>query len=639
MKQVMKAVVAMVLCMTAVSATAGEVTEAPDLMPVKLLAAPKHKPVKLVRKGKPLAVVYVAVKKPSRRLKSMVGELVKSVKLTAGAELTVVTEMPAAKQTAIIIGDCEETRKAGIDAAKIPIDGFEIKTAPERLYLVGSTVALLPGSSKYAYYHNNGAAWAISDFLERFVGVRWFWSLDFGGRSVLKNRDLVVAPVNYADAPAFRKRVYFPDSYGKTWYSTCVDKLYNLVDPESKQPPVPAAWKDAPKKLKMTPCLTALREGNSWPYLIKVHQPYGTLINSVPDKKIMALVKDAPWWKWQKENCPTNLIRNKSILCYSSQGAFDYILSACENAWDKGKGSSWVTLQYLSISPGDEPMGCHCAECLKHYDADSPQIGAASGHASKTLGLFVKKACEEVTKRWPGKKVMYLPYWNYTLCPEDIDFPDNLEIEVCNSATFRYNEKSTREGIEKNLRAWSKKLKGRKFTSWEYSGWGTLPTHAPTQYPHLLQDFYRKNGHLLAGTFINGGNSPEWHKCAPTMYVWMRIMWNPEINVDASLDAMCERQFGKGAKTARALLQLMCDRWEGIETKHIMFPDWGKFDDKIFNEAYPPKVVDQMEKLYRQAREEMKDDAEALARFDFWNYSFESFLKEARTVRVAKKEE
>jgi len=118
----------------------------------------------------------------------------------------------------------------------------------------------------------------------------------------------------------------------------------------------------------------------------------------------------------------------------------------------------------------------------------------------------------------------------------------------------------------------------------------------------------------------------------------MRVMWNPEINVDATLDALCERQFGKGAKTARALLKTMCDRWEGIESKFLMNPDWGKMADEIFNEAYPPEAVNAMEKLYRQAREEMKNEPEALARFDFWTYTFESFLKEAREARAGKKQ-
>ncbi|MEI6149358.1 MAG: hypothetical protein WCS01_09710 [bacterium] len=41
-----------------------------------------------------------------------------------------------------------------------------------------------------------------------------------------------------------------------------------------------------------------------------------------------------------------------------------------------------------------------------------------------------------------------------------------------------------------------------------------------------------------------------------------------------------------------------------------------------------------MEKLWRQAREEMKDDPVALARFDYWTWTFEAFLKEAGDIQA-----
>ena len=50
------------------------------------------------------------------------------------------------------------------------------------------------------------------------------------------------------------------------------------------------------------------------------------------------------------------------------------------------------------------------------------------------MGVFVKKMCEEVKKRWPDKRVIYLPYWNYTNCPEGLECPHNLEIQMCTMA-------------------------------------------------------------------------------------------------------------------------------------------------------------------------------------------------------------
>ncbi len=106
-----------------------------------------------------------------------------------------------------MIGDCAETRRAGIDAAKIPVEGFVVKTAANRVYLVGSTQALPVARA------NDAAAWAVADFLERFVGVRWYWPAQYGGRSVPRRTSLAIAPAHYRDQPVFRFRTMYQDWY------------------------------------------------------------------------------------------------------------------------------------------------------------------------------------------------------------------------------------------------------------------------------------------------------------------------------------------------------------------------------------------------------------------------------------------
>ena len=168
------------LSQTVVAAGAGQ---APDLTPIALHPAAKHPPVPLARDGRPLAVVYVAEANPSASLALLVGELVEVLRLTTGAALEKVAEPPTPDQPAIIIGDCAEARAAGIDAEALPTEGFVVKTATNRVFLVGSTKALPamdPHSLGGAPYANAGTAWAVADFLERFVGVRWYWPTDVG---------------------------------------------------------------------------------------------------------------------------------------------------------------------------------------------------------------------------------------------------------------------------------------------------------------------------------------------------------------------------------------------------------------------------------------------------------------------------
>jgi hypothetical protein len=584
-------------------------------MPVKMLKPSKHAPVELVRKGEPRAVVYVAAAAPSANLKILVTELVEAVKLSTGAALPVVTNPPPADQPAIIIGDCDETRKAGLNGKKLPIEGFEVKTAANRVYLVGSTEALPPNPNITDSLSNDGTAWAVADFLERFVGVRWYWPVQFGGRTVVTSADLAVPPAHYLDAPAFRKRSHYPPGAYGGWQSRHFDKPQDRPEP-------PAATKGV-ARIEMQPLLAGLRAGNSWPYLIKVHQPQG----GFP-------FRDAQWAKEHETMFALNAdgTRSRGLLCYSSPKTFDYLIEGAKRAWDDKKGGApWVTGLCLSISPGDSPVDCHCPDCRKLLDPKSPRYGMASGEASKIMGTFVKKVCEEVKRRWPDKKVIFLPYWNYTLCPEEIEFPDNLEIEMCTTGFALYREKQVREGIDKNLRAWSRKTGGR-ITSWEYSCWVIDWTHAPLQFPHVVQDYYRANREVLVGSFINGNTIAEWSKCAPTLYVWQRVLWNPDINVEATLDEMCARLFGKGAASCRELLRLMCDRWEKSPWSEP--PGTGRLSPAIFRETWPPEVVAGMDKLRQQAREEMKDDPVGLARLDYWTWTFDAFLKEAQEIRA-----
>jgi len=587
---------------------AGETLQVEDLPSVAVRPTAPHAPVEIVKDGRPVAVVYVAEANPSDTLKRLLKEFDTVMELTAGARLQKVEACPPPDVSAIIIGDCPESRRAGINAEEIPIEGFVVKTAPNRVYLVGSKHPIPPNAGYSDSYGNEGTAWAVADFLERFVGVRWYWPLDLGGRSVIKKSTIAIPPAYYSDQPEFRKREFFPPRYRKPWWSKWYDKDGG---------PVPSAMAIPPDMdtIDMMPLLACLRSGNSWPYMIKVHQPQHFASNPAKWKAHSAMFQKNP------DGSP-----NYRMLCYSSQEAFDYLIQGCEDAWTNGKplgAVPWVTTTCVTISPGDYVVRCYCDKCKSLFQ---PEL-APYGTASKIMGLFVKKFCEEVKRRWPEKKVLFLPYWNYTLCPEDIDFPDNLEIQMCTMAFGLMRQPGPRKLMQDNLRAWSRKVGGR-VTTWEYSH--RLPdwTHAPYQCPHLVQDYYRSLRDVLAGSFLNGGGISEWSQSAPTDYCWMRIMWDPDVNVDAILDNMCERMFGKAAATTRELLHLMCDRWEKAEW-HSGLGDAGRITPRVFADTWPPEVVERMAKLWRQARRELKDDPSGLQRFEYWTWTFEAFLKEA----------
>jgi hypothetical protein len=200
-----------------------------------------------------------------------------------------------------VIGDGEETRRAGIDAANIPIEGFVVKTAPNRVFLVGSTQAVPPGSDRWAPWSNEGTAWAVADFLERFVGARWYWPAEVGGRCIVPFASLAIPPAHYSDQPVFRQREYHPPD---GW------KLPTKARSSDKEPlPFPpGVIHDGVVSVNMSTYLPLVRGGCSWPYKIKVHQPQN--LGGLPEKfreenkEMFALKKDGT--------------RNFNMFCCSS---------------------------------------------------------------------------------------------------------------------------------------------------------------------------------------------------------------------------------------------------------------------------------------------------------------------------------
>jgi len=83
-----------------------------------------------------------------------------------------------------------------------------------------------------------------------------------------------------------------------------------------------------------------------------------------------------------------------------------------------------------------------------------------------------------------GKKVIYLPYWNYdTPCPE-VDYPDNLVI-MSAMTTYPMPLKAQRGNFEDAIQRVRDFRTRTSFpvTTWDYSvAW----TYGPYQYPHVV---------------------------------------------------------------------------------------------------------------------------------------------------------
>jgi hypothetical protein len=552
--------------------------QADDLNPVTFKQAPSHPPVVLVKDGQPRANICVMPTRLSYALNLAVQELQECIEQTTGAKLPVVkgrVEAPA-----IVIGDCDEAAREGLVGPKMPIEGFAIKTAADHVFIVGHDGPVGEGTRAVS----DGTAWGVLEFIERFVGVRWYWPTEKDGRSIIKSPSLIIEPVSIEDAPVFRKREIWPP---------CGEPSHGGGQP-------------------LTPHQTRLRHGNSWPINLVVHSPN------------WANVKEYVEGRPEVFQLKSDKTRNFAVLCYGNPKTLQTYLENID-LWLQGKPARLgIVGNAVTVSPNDVELSCYCDDCRRLWDPE----GGSLGSASRVMATFVDKLAREVKQRWPDRDItiIFLPYLNYTMAPDGFKFPGNVEVQICGMPGMAtYKEPAIRDSEQRNIDRWVE-ISGRKVQNWHYDCWPAHKTRAAYQYPHVVKDFYQRNRDKVIGSFING-TEDHWPRQHISLYCWMKCLWNPDYDVDAAVDEFCKRMFGPAARTMRELVGMQIDGWEKSR-----WPG-GRFSPKgVYEVSFPRKDVEKMEMLFAKARKEAEGDALATRRLDYYAPAMLDFFKESKDL-------
>lgn len=543
------------------------VPRATDLTPPRTMRHLGGPPVVLVEDGQPKATIAVVVPKErySATLQGAVKDLQHFIKSATGAELPIV--QGRFHGTAIVVGE------PSLGGDRMPVEGFAIRAEGDKVLIAGRDGEVAPHTMSY------GTAWGIYDFLERFVGVRWYFPGDIGA-SVPQSRDLIVAPVLVEDAPVFLKREIWP-SGGPT--------VTPFTGTHHRR----------------------MRSNDAWPVRLQVHSPTGWPA---------IYGKDRPEC-FERRSDGT---RNFDMLCYGHPRTVETYLETLAAFYEKGDKAAWGGKppigNAITVSPNDMAVSCTCEHCRKLWQPDGGQYGTAS----KVIATFVANLAREVKKRWPDKTVIYLPYQNYTNVPPGVEFPDNVEVQLCGMPGLaQYKEPAIAASEQANIDGWVR-LTGRKIQNWHYSCWPEDQTKAAYLFPHVVQQHYSRNRRKTVGSFINGERD-HWDRQNLSLYVWMKCLWNPALDVEAVIAEYCRRMYGAAAGTVRELVAMQIDGWEKSRWPNAALSPKG-----VYEVSYPRESIARMEALLAQARQEAAGDGLVLQRLDYLGKPLADFFAEAR---------
>lgn len=519
------------------------------------------------------------------------------------AKIPVSTTRDPAWRYAIILGDCALSRKAGIDASNIPLDGFIIRTVGNDIYIVGQDdkekdVKQFLDYSEWQTanrFYKRGTLYGVYDFLERFAGVRFYLPNELG---------TIIPELTKFSIPKL-------DIYDRP---DCIYRSSNGVTLGQKKD-----WMDAGARPKAVGNLTALRWRSSTRTLPTSHG-------------LQTLGYFKRFGEEHPEYFAMDIHGKRStvypgFLCFSSKGLIREIINDAESALrgeppqkrgvvcilENGLSfCNWFPQAYnkdgfFGVMPMDGFKCCRCPLCKDHY-LDPEQIWQMTADVGNALkkdgvsGYVVQSA------------------YHYWMNVPKVELPDNVLVNISLTGAWGHGDK---EVVKKELdlvKSWSKKI-NKKVLLWNYYDYyddDGIPVNGTVfSYPGLSQtspiaiaQYYKLFAPYLAGSFMECGMSGMGRGDILNMYMGFKIHWDLSLDPTAVMDEFYQKMFGK----AGPVMKQYFTEAENIWVKNIR----GKFvETPLGPQPVQLPQSEIWEKLYSKDRlakwTALFDQAEAIA--------------------------
>ena len=548
-------------------------------------ASAADEPLSIARDGRAEAAIVV-LRDAGKVADFAAKELKHFLRLAAQAEFTVADSIPD-EGTVILLGDTAESRKRGMDVSALKRDGVRLLRSGRFVMIAGRDgkeytiedyadhVEEPPhrgrGWRSREIKPEHGTLFAVYEFLERIVGVRWYYPGDLG-TSVPETSTLSVGALDLTAAPHMVVR-HMP-GFGDwsipghtTWRMTDYTDM-GVSRPESTR------WA---LRCRLS---SLFRPINHLPLPLRFFYRYRKT-----NPEYFALKEDGTrdiyWGKDTKNG--SLCYSNPAVIQQISEDAIAYFsgkkATELENApWNARWDSDRMQDIYFSLLPGDNYKGCHCERCQALTDDDAPY-----GEYSPVVWNYVRQVAERVYERSPDKRLTMLAYSHFRQVPKDMKkLPPNLLVGVTAVHLGNSADNSVMRRVFADVRKWSEYTEGPLFL-WSYHI--DRPQYDGIPQPRLwcAGRFYNELKDLnVDGVFLETLVS-QGFQAHLDVYLNLRMMWEPALDAGKLIREYARRMYGAAANEVVEFLRIAEDRW----TTGVI-----RYDDGRYRGAAYQDIVD-----------------------------------------------
>jgi hypothetical protein len=259
--------------------------------------------------------------------------------------------------------------------------------------------------------------------------------------------------------------------------------------------------------------------------------------------------------------------------CFSSSSFVDTAISQIDRYFATHQG---VMSFSLGINDGGNP--CECEACLKAVKNDKNIFGAPN--YSNIYYRWVDKVASGVLRSFPGKSFGCLAYEKVFSAPDTSVDPSVIPFVTYETA--KCVSSTNRTEFNRTVEDWSKVTNKLGWYDYIYG----VTYLVPRIYFHTMAESYRylfSNGvrAMYAEAYPNFGEGPK-------LYLALKLMWNPQLNVDSTLKDWYVSAVG--VQSAPYLEQYF-SLWEGFWSQRILNSPWFQ-QKRIYSDFLNPGYLD-----------------------------------------------
>ncbi len=530
-------------------------------------------------------------------------ELQYHIKRASGAELPIVNESQNSTAEGLVyLGPCKKTAQTNIVSEQLPPNGFVIKLIDSNLFLVGDDSAGQP----MGILHNNrtrvGTLFAVYEFLEKHLDVRWLWPGKLG-EVIPEQADIRVEAWDQIGGPRLIHTRWRDGSF-------IVASTLGWTNPaaRSKYLHDQSVWLRR-HRFAMGANLDMHHAFTSWYEKYgKTHPEY---FNLLPDNT--------------RRSDPT----------YGNGASRLIGMCVAEPRLHKAIVEHWLQTRtpkktYIDASENDTNGKCICAKCLawdvpttdlefpfnervdharKAFTAGDKNWYRTLGPLSDRYARYFLAVQQEARKVDPDTTVMGYAYTNHKDAPLETKLNDHILIGIVPGIGWPMTDEK-REGFRKQWSGWSD-TGARLMLRPNYMLNGhNMPLFLARK---IGEDFSFAASHGLIATDFDSLTG-QWSTQGPNLYVLARLHSRPDFSVDQVLD-----EYYAGFGSAKASVQAYFGHWEKVADSFTEKPSgihWSTFYRNA-HLVFTPQAMALGRQLLDEARKAAEGDATAQQRVLF----------------------